>query len=370
MYKKILLILLCGLALSFSVPAEALWLSGYEYRKEITIDHTKIGSALANFPLAVMLSDTTNIIDGNDVKFTLSDGETKLDYEMESYATDDAVYWVNIPTVSSGTNTTFYMYYGKEGDTDESTTAVWDSNYKMVQHMEESGTGTRYDSTANNNDGSPQNYDGDEAVIGKLDGANNFDGVNDYVEITDMNLTNSVTVETWVKFATITPSIFLIKFSTPPPDGCGDYWLSSTGESWQVASYGGHGVVAGGTIIENQWDYVTLIFSSNNYLKLYVNGDYIGEDTSPGPLQGLNYPFWMGRWSSLYAGVTLDEVRISNSIRSADWLKASYHSGSNNLLTFGNEEGGAIPEPTSLLLLGFSLTGIAVFRKNIYNPGK
>ena len=34
------------------------WLSGWNYRKSLTFDHDKIDSALSDFPVAVILSNT------------------------------------------------------------------------------------------------------------------------------------------------------------------------------------------------------------------------------------------------------------------------------------------------------------------------
>ncbi len=374
MYKKIFLSLLCGLLLSFSVPAEALWLSGYEYRKEITIDHTKIGSDLSNFPLAVILSDTTNIMDGNDVKFTLSDGETLLSYEKEKYAVNDAVYWVNIPTVSSGTDTTFYLYYGKTGDTDESTTAVWDSNYKMVQHLEET-SGTDYDSTSNANNGTP--YGGvTQNATGQIDGGDYFDGSNDYLDFgndADFNFSaGSFSIDFWFKTnTTATYSAILQKYST-------------TQYGYLVEFYGGNGYIElethGGSgnyrirgatktgLNDGNWHYFAAITKIGSCPEIYIDGiNYSGGYVSSGTVSTLSNTanFLISKSSTNYFKGTLDEVRISNTARSEDWIATSYYSGSNNLITFGNEEGDVIPEPTSLLLLGFGGLGIALFRRAI-----
>ncbi len=35
----------------------------------------------------------------------------------------------------------------------------------------------------------------------------------------------------------------------------------------------------------------------------------------------------------------IDEIRVSNVARSAAWIKASYNSGNNSLVSYGSEEG-------------------------------
>jgi len=61
----------------------------WPYRKEITIDHTKIATNLTNFPVLINFSSDPDLAikaqeDGDDIVFTSDDGSTKLDHEIES----------------------------------------------------------------------------------------------------------------------------------------------------------------------------------------------------------------------------------------------------------------------------------------------
>ena len=53
--------------------------------------------------------------DGDDIVFTDNDG-IKLDHEIESYdsATGHLVAWVNLPLLSTSTDTVIYLYYGND----------------------------------------------------------------------------------------------------------------------------------------------------------------------------------------------------------------------------------------------------------------
>lgn len=93
------------------------------------------------------------------------------------------------------------MYYGKSDSLNQAySEKVWDANYMIVQHFNEL-SGILYDSTSNENDGTPfgsiiQN------AMGKIDGADSFDGVNDYVDCgnsNSVNPTNALTLEAWYK---------------------------------------------------------------------------------------------------------------------------------------------------------------------------
>ena len=66
--------------------AHAAWYnSSWQYRKKLTIDYTKVGATLSNFPVLVSLTSDSDLAararsDGYDILFTSSDGTTKLDH--------------------------------------------------------------------------------------------------------------------------------------------------------------------------------------------------------------------------------------------------------------------------------------------------
>ena len=90
----------------------------YAYRKPITI--TNSGSALTDYELSVTV-DTAALVsagkmqaDGDDIRFTTSDGVTEASYFLESgMDTSGTVIWVKVPSIAATpTSTTIYMYYG------------------------------------------------------------------------------------------------------------------------------------------------------------------------------------------------------------------------------------------------------------------
>ncbi|MDD3190954.1 MAG: DUF2341 domain-containing protein, partial [Candidatus Pacebacteria bacterium] len=141
------------------------------YRKEVTIDHTQVvNENLTDFPFLfdhtdydfISLSNDGKVgnDEGLDILFTLSDGTTKLSHEIEEYdaSSGKLVAWVKIPELSYEADTKIYVYYGNSSAADQQDTEnVWDSNYKMVQHLNEApanGTsGGHQDSTSNGVDG-------------------------------------------------------------------------------------------------------------------------------------------------------------------------------------------------------------------------
>ena len=119
------------------------WDSSWSHRKTVTINHTKVAADLTNFPVLVDIIDSDLSSkaqsDGDDIAFT-DYLMNKLDHEIEryDYNTGRLVAWVRVPSLSSTSDTVLYMYYGNAAaSSQQNATAVWDSSYIMVQHLEE-----------------------------------------------------------------------------------------------------------------------------------------------------------------------------------------------------------------------------------------
>jgi len=106
-----------------SVP----WISGWKYRRPITIDNTKNTNNLTNYQVLITV-DTASIIsagkmrsDGGDIRFTDSDGGTLLNYWIESgINTSYTKIWVKIPSIPASSTKTIYLYYGNPSATSQS----------------------------------------------------------------------------------------------------------------------------------------------------------------------------------------------------------------------------------------------------------
>ena len=178
----------------------------WQYRKAITVNSSHVDANLTDFPLLIDVTDTELDSgvqpDGDDILFTSDDGTTKLAHEIESYSAGDLVAWVRVPSLSSTTDTTVYIYYGNSGAANQENAAgVWDGNYAMVQHLEET-SGTHNDSTSNSNNGTP-NGGVTQGIAGKIGGADSFDGTDDYVDMGNQGSINfgtgDFTVEAWFR---------------------------------------------------------------------------------------------------------------------------------------------------------------------------
>jgi hypothetical protein len=387
--KKIFSILLTlGLVLSFSlvittpVMAQS-WLSGWSYRVEITIHSDKIDGALADFPVLLYIS-TSSGIDPDDVSFvfdelgaeklklavTTGDGTTQCYVEIEKWddANEQAWLWVKVPSISSSTNTTLYLYYdstqpdnstwvGETGTTPAQN--VWDSDFVFVCHMRDDPDVSHIrDSTANVNHGTKKGG-GEPAVTtaGQIDGAQNFDGIDDYIQLTNesaFDMQTAITVEGWVRLDNFTqPSTVASKWRNMGVDLRS--WLltvSTAGEPRFYISRNGVEYIhcPGSTLSTLMWYHLAGTYG-DGYIRLFANSSPATPVALSGNVYLNNEPVLLGAndgWGGTarkYTDGIIDEVRISDIARSAAWIKATYHSGDDNLLSYGSQES---PPPPSI----------------------
>jgi len=371
------------------------WNSGWSYRKEITIDHTKVTGSLTAFPVLIEVTDgdlaSKAQTDADDIAFTDGNG-TKLSHEVEFYNGTDGhlVAWVNVPSLSSTVDTVLYMYYGNAGAANqENVTGTWDSNFMMVQHLSEA-SGTQYDSTSNDNDGTVTGAT--QGASGKVDGADSFDQNGDYVSVPHSNtitgFTSAMTASVWVKLENITVWQAIInKYDTAGTPAQRSWYLDfraspmTFGFSASPDGVNLNTTTAAYTVSRSTWYYVVVVWQSNQIPKFYVNGQQrtTAETTVVASIyNNTATPLYIGRaWNATtpawrYFNGTMDEARISNVARSASWIATSYNNQNNpsSFFAVGTEEllplaptisnpspaNAATGVPISLSQLSFNLT--------------
>jgi len=103
------------------VYATSWYNSSWHYRKALTIDNTNNSEDLTDYQVKVKLNSSNFDFskaqsDGDDLRFTDSDGVTLLNHWTESYSSSSqaATVWVKIPTIPASSSKTIYMYYGND----------------------------------------------------------------------------------------------------------------------------------------------------------------------------------------------------------------------------------------------------------------
>jgi hypothetical protein len=156
---------------------------GWQYRKQITIEHINIAEDLINFPVLIHIVDTDLSQkaqqSGDDILFMNNAGvASRLHYEIESYDSSSGTLdaWVNISQLSSSQDTMFYLYYGNANClSQQNPQNTWDAYYKGVWHMNDATYTTILDSTAGAHKGAKESIGHPiETPTGKIGDAQNF----------------------------------------------------------------------------------------------------------------------------------------------------------------------------------------------------
>lgn len=351
------------------------WCSGlstWQYRRKITLNNSSQASAHTNFPAMVALTQAADVnnIDysktqnsGQDVRFCDQDNATALDYEIEKWdETATSTVWVEVPNITAASSTEhIWMYYGNTStSTAATTTGVWDDNYKGVWHLDEGdSTAANFyeDSTSNANHGTLTDANGNSvAATGKVDGAFDFNGDADYIDNSSVAgefSSNLGTAEAWV-YRTFVDTV--TTYPTPLAIGriantnLTEVWYNADSDVFNFHYVDGSGVetyvnVSASTIPQNQWVHIAWTWDTTvDQFKVYVNGSQQGTTQT---LSGT----WSAAATKAFIGATtdvtgpnnwmigrVDDVRVSATARSADWIAFEYCNMNFTCQTYGSEE--------------------------------
>jgi hypothetical protein len=228
----------------------------------------------------------------------------------------------------------FPSTYGQQG----TFSTAWYSIYVTY------GTDPLRDSTSNQNNPTSQgSMTSADQVTGKIDGGVDFDGTNDELQLgnaASLQITGALTVEAWAKPA-ITGSYMGIGGKLKYASGSyAGYALTKADTNFFRFQVAGTSIDSNSAYADNSWHYVVGVNTGTTF-RLYVDGVQqtttgTGAITDSGQTAfiGRQYSDYEDRW---WRGI-VDEFHVSNTARSAAWIKASYESGRDHLVDFGNEE--------------------------------
>lgn len=323
-------------------------LAGYEFRKAITIDNTKVCGSTPhnNFPILINVTDSDlrtlanggKVLNANgyDIVFTDSDGNTLLDHQIEKYTASSGLFvaWVKIPSLPHNSNKVIYMYFGKTGvTTNPSNNNVWDSGYKAVWHFNNSINDYSGNSNNGTNSGSTNNNSG------KIAEARSFNGSNQFITVANsssLNITgNAITMSAWVKVPqNAQDAPFVVKGTTMNEE---QYMMGIQNGSnrflnRRITTSGGHFRYDANTLPNDTWAYVVTVYdgakASNPRLFTYINGSLVASENANGTINSNSGQLHIGKRlgsDNRYLQGSIDELRLSNIVRSADWICTEYN---------------------------------------------
>jgi hypothetical protein len=336
------------------------YLEGWNYRKTITINNNQVIGEHSNFPILL------NIIDGDLIYNTEPDGEDiifmndkgtaeKLFHEIEFFqrSSGKLVAWINIPILSENTQTIIYMYYGNQNfENQDDTSMVWDTDYIAVFHMTD-----LIDSTGKYN---LTSIGATSDSYGKIGGCYDLESSEeDYIARGGLldSFPDNITIEVWFSIESSKEQSILSKINSEidyfsfdvlknndlrfSGKGKDNFWIHHFGNIEYLNIFYYSAIICE----KNQQ---TTIFLNDNYEK--AGGIFIPLDSG-----SIRY-FYIGKYFSLtgdekYFDGKIDEIRISKSARSYDWIKTSYNTMNypNNFLNVGPQETQQPPQNPTIL---------------------
>lgn len=294
----------------------------------------------------------------NDKKIAITseDGTTQLPIE-EALVDSDIQLWAKLPIVKQSELTTLYFYYDIAksdntnyiGATDSSIArSVWDANYKLIYHMTKIPTTGILDSTSNGNTGTATGLTTSSLISTEV-GKGLYFTSTAYISTphsSSLVFSKALTVEIITKINNI-PS--------------GDFSLVTKGAANGALSFG---IAADSTRhcrsfsdSDGTWgptqdalDTNTLVLNEEVYLASTFNGEVTKlfknnnlqatSTTSTMTLFNNTSSLVIGKhvvWSTGIDGY-IKEVRISDTVRSGAWLKATHNTSIDNLISFNDPE--------------------------------
>src|SRR3990167_2897975 len=346
--------------------------AAFSYYKSITLAEAESGTAdSTDWPLTIALgygpqaadADLKTVANGGYVQnssgydirpYSDSALTTALTFELVNYdgVNGKLEMYVKIPTLSASTDTVIYLAFGDSGiSTDGSSTATWDSSFKGVWHLPDGTTLGALDSTSNNNDGTITTP---TATTGQIDGGASFNGTSDIItagSATSLDDLGPLTFSAWIRpngMGEAGGGVVMGK-----SNGTGDLRFNFAGTNAlslgkDYATTDLKRTTSNSTVTMSAWNYVVVTWDGSataTNILIYVNGaetTYQTTTNGVGAIQSdaaLN--FNIGNLSGLFHtfdGV-IDEVKVSNVARSADWVEAEYlYTLDNAKYSYGSEE--------------------------------
>lgn len=344
----------------------------WQYRQEITIDNSGVGSALTDYPLRLRFHATDvaaiNIDysrlngDGSDLLFVDPDG-TLLAYEIERW--DPAGYsdvWVKVPVIDGGATDSITMYYSSSAvNPSPAAATTWDSTDAAVLHLDNDAV----NSSGQTLDGTIGNV---TAVAGQSGQAYSFNGTDSEIRLAADGDINNVfnlggTISAWIHptgWGENGYGRILDKAATTFSGGANE-----AGWSLQIGQQGGAGELifengfsanngrwrtALGSIDLNQWQHVAVVYDSSDTLadpEIYLNGvlQTLTQTSNPigTELSDAANDLVVGNYSQAQTRTfdgLIDEVRVSITAATAAEVQAEFRDIDSPVVSAGSLQTG------------------------------
>jgi biopolymer transport protein ExbB len=323
----------CGDALAW-------WNGDWSYRKEIDFDLTPQGADITGAPTDVPVLIRLSLgnfqyfadakPDGSDFRFVDADDKTPLKFHIEHFdpKTQIAFVWVRVPHLTGGAKTDkVFLYYGNKNAVSEADPAgTYDTNQALVYHFG-SAKDAAQDSTAYKSE--PKSFTADvnpASLIGagvKFAGAQTLSiPANGAVHLAT---NKGFTLSAWVRIDAPQSDAYVGQLA----DQGRELVLGIQGTQAYARYNGGSGppatVTATTQLSSGDWHHLAVRIGDGR-LTLLVDGSDAGHVNADAQEIGGVLTIGGSATNSNFLTAELDELEVSNVVRSADWLKAAARS--------------------------------------------
>lgn len=351
-----------------------------------------VSSDLTNFPVYLNISgsaglgstdltDIFDVLDASNLKMRLynSTFSQQCYVEIVSWSTINnyAEIHFKAPYIYASSDTDYYLLYdtdyadnsdyvGVTGSTPAKN--VWDNNFVAVYHMNDSGSDC-LDSTQYSNTAAKINSPSEGAgLVGRCQ---SFNGVSQYLLTSHSDSLNctSGTLETLLKAQNVDTDGYLFAKGDP---SVGYYYNNRFVGSINRTEWAAASAVQSSDVFTDSstWVLSQLTFDTVN-LNFYRNGSSAGSGSlSTAPVNNTDGLYIANRKNGSTAAHffdgSLDEVRVSNSVRNSAWEAATYINLFDTLNTYSLIDSSVI---TNSIRLGFTsyVTNLVNYFRNIYS---
>lgn len=325
------------------------WMQGYNFRKIINIDKSKVQGSLnllnfnvlieLEFPELKNLSGCRRSIFDHGrlpVSFALKNAPTvPIGFQIDSYDPDvGRLYcWVQIAELIAGNNpglNELYFYYG--GNTlhnpaSEESRGIWSSGYQQVWHMDlgayPATSFSALHSVGNDVVGNPA-MNAANFVPGFIGTGTAFNGTSDAMSA-PIDTNRKLNVSAWIKLAQYGKEQVILT-----NDSAGNGYRIRVNAQGKLVfdiilsgSVNSH--IAFETLPEQTWTYICVIFDGM-LKRIYINGLYKGGGVAPVLKKDAGGTIKIGssRQNEHYFKGFIDELRIANIARTLEWVSTEY----------------------------------------------
>jgi biopolymer transport protein ExbB len=336
------LVSVLGLALlgsAWGADARAWWNGDWNFRKEIDFDLSPKGADISGAPTDVPVLIRLSLgnfqyfsdakPDGSDLRFVAADDKTPLKFHIESFDAQKqiALVWVRMPRLTGGANTDkVFLYYGnKNAPSAADAPGTYDTNQVLVYHFG-APKGTQQDSTAYKSE--PSAFDAEVNPASLIAAGTKFAGAqtisipaNGAVHLAP---NKGFTVSAWVRVADPQNDAYIAQLA----DQGRELVLGIAGTQAYARYNGGAAPVSvtqSTQLTTGDWHHLAVRVGDGR-LTLFVDG--LDAAHANVDVQEIGGQLTIGGSAakSNYLTGELDELEVSNSVRSADWLKAAARS--------------------------------------------